>query len=139
MRLSKYFTLAEMIQSETAARKGIRNNPGKEAIENLRLLCVHVLDPVREHYGRPITPTSGYRSPALNAAIGGAPNSQHTRGQAVDFVVPGVPVPEVCKWIASNLEYDQLIQEFWNPSKGTGWVHVSYSSTRNRRQFLKIG
>ncbi|MBW4653989.1 MAG: hypothetical protein KME20_13275 [Kaiparowitsia implicata GSE-PSE-MK54-09C] len=142
MKLSKYFTLAEMTFSQTALRRGINNTPGPSEIKNLQVLCEEVLDPVREQFGKAITPNSGYRSEELNLAIGGARSSQHiARGKAAacDFVVPGVSVPIVCDWIHYNLTFDQLIEEFWNPKTGRGWVHVSYDPMRQRRQRIRIG
>ena len=138
-KLSEHFTLEELIQSQTADRRKIDNTPDGAVIANLRLVCENILEPVRAHYGVAITPNSGYRSPKLNIAVGGSKTSPHVKGEAVDFVVPGVRVPDVCEWIKDNLEFDQLIQEFWNPSRGTGWVHCSYRKGRNRKQFLKIG
>lgn len=139
MKLSRHFTLEEMVASQTASRRRIPNIPDEQAIAALRALCTVVLDEIRDHYAKPITPSSGFRCPKLNMAIGGSRTSQHCEGEAVDFVVPGVSVPEVCKWIrSSGLPYDQLIEEF--ASDGGGWVHVSHRrSGGNRKQFLKIG
>lgn len=131
-RLSENFTLGEMIRSETAARRGIRNVPGKAEIAALRLLCEKVLQPVRNYYDRPVIVTSGYRSPRLNTAIGGSATSQHCQGEAADFTVPGISNLEVCRWIESNLNYDQLIYEFGE----SGWVHCSYSAHRMRNMEL---
>lgn len=125
LQLSPNFKLSEMIRSQTAVRKGINNMPTDEQIAALSLLCRKVLEPVRAHFGKPISVTSGYRGPALNKAVGGSKTSQHCFGQAVDFHVVGVSDVEVAKWIAANLEFDQLILEF--PPEG--WVHVSYDTT----------
>ncbi|RDC60721.1 hypothetical protein HME9302_01936 [Alteripontixanthobacter maritimus] len=122
MRLSPHFTLREMTASPAAARRGIDNTPGMAEIAALRRLCRRVLEPVRRHYDRPVVITSGYRSPRLNTAIGGSPTSQHARGEAADFTVPGVGNLEVCQWMEANLNYDQLIYEFGE----SGWIHVSY-------------
>ena len=122
MKLSKHFTLAEMTVSQTASRRGIRNRPGPQQIEALKLLCVKVLEPVREHFDRPVIVSSGYRSPKLNKAIGGSSTSQHCKGQAADFTVPGVSNYELCKWMERKLNYDQLIYEYGE----SGWIHVSY-------------
>ncbi len=142
LKLSKYFTLAEMVASQTATRRRINNTPGPQEIKNIKLLCVEVLDPVREHFEKAISPNSGYRSEELNDAIGGSRSSQHQAkgtNAAVDFVVPGVSVPIVCDWIHDNLAFDQLIEEFWDLKTGRGWVHVSYNPMRNRRQRIRIG
>ena len=130
MRLSPHFTLAEMIVSQTAARRGIDNTPGDDEIAALRSLCVEVLEPVRKHFDRPVIVSSGYRSPTLNRAIGGSASSQHCKGEAADFTVPGVSVLELAQWMHRNLNYDQLIYEFGS------WVHVSYRSGRLRNQEL---
>lgn len=131
-RLSANFSLGEMIRSETAARRGIRNTPGPAEIASLRLLCEQVLQPVRDHYDLPVIVTSGYRSPRLNTAIGGSATSQHCKGEAADFTVPGMSNIEVCRWIERNLDYDQLIYEFGEQ----GWVHCSYSAHRMRNMEL---
>jgi len=130
--LSANFTLGEMIRSQSAVRKGIRNVPGPAEIAALRLLCQKVLQPVRDHYDRPVIVTSGYRSPRLNTAIGGSRSSQHCKGEAADFTVAGVSNIEVCRWIERHLNYDQLIYEFGE----SGWIHVSYSAHRMRNMEL---
>lgn len=132
MQLSPHFTLAEMTRSETAARRGIRNVPGEAETRALALLCDKVLEPVRTHFGRPVIVTSGYRSPRLNVAIGGSASSQHCTGEAADFTVPGVSNIALCRWIAGELAFDQLIYEFGE----TGWVHCSFSAQRKRNQQL---
>jgi hypothetical protein len=130
-RLSPHFLLSEMTVSQTASRLGIRNVPGPNQIAALTALCLNVLEPVRVHFGRPVIVSSGYRSPAVNRAVGGSSTSQHTRGEASDFTVPGVSNLEVCRWIAKNTQFDQLIYEFGE----SGWVHCSYGP-RHRRQLL---
>lgn len=131
-RLTPHFTLGELAASDTAARKGISNEPDEGVITALKLLCCKVLEPVRSHFARPVVITSGFRSPRLNVAVGGRADSQHCRGEAADFTVPGVPNIEVCRWIADNLQYDQLIYEFGE----SGWVHCSFSAMQMRRQQL---
>jgi zinc D-Ala-D-Ala carboxypeptidase len=127
MRLSENFTLRELTKSQTAERKGIPNEPSKEEIENLRALCKNVLQPVRDNYRVPITPSSGYRSPSLNTAIGSRCTSQHVTGQAVDFEVPGVNNKVLAHWIMDKLVFDQLILEYYKEGEPeSGWVHVSY-------------
>lgn len=130
-QLSANFSLAEMTASQTAARKGIRNDPDAKVIAALTALCVNVLEPVRAHFGRPVRVTSGYRSPRLNIAIGGSATSRHCFGEAADFTVPGVSNIEVCRWIAANLRFDQLIYEFGE----SGWVHAGFGG-RMRQQLL---
>lgn len=131
MQLTPNFTLAEMIRSSTAVRRGINNTPDDDVIEALTLLCKHVLEPVRAHFGKPVSISSGYRAPKLNKAIGGSTTSQHCKGEAADFHVEGVSDLEVAKWISANLVFDQLILEF--PPEG--WVHVSYCANP-RKQVL---
>ena len=127
MRLSKNFWLNELIKSPTADRYGISNDPEIEHLVNLTVVTHKILQPVREHFGV-ITVNSGYRSPSLNAKVGGSGKSQHCNGEAVDFEQMGTPNAEVAKWISQNLEFDQLILEFYDPKKGanSGWVHCSH-------------
>lgn len=132
MALSPHFILGEMLVSQTGARLGLRNVPRPEHVEALRLLCVNVLEPVRVHYGQPVLVSSGYRSPAVNRAVGGSRTSQHTKGEAADFTVRGVPNIDVCRWLHRYRNYDQLIYEFG----AAGWVHVSWSATRMRNMEL---
>ena len=117
MKLSKHFSLWELTKSHTAERKRIKNKPDKECTKNLKVLCEKILEPVREHYGKPITPSSGYRCVSLNREIGSSDKSQHVKGQAVDFEVPGISNMELAQWIMANLDYDQLILEFYKTGK----------------------
>jgi hypothetical protein len=128
MNLSEHFTLAEMTDSQTAVRKGIDNDPGTAVVHALTTLCVQILEPLRAHYGLPVRISSGYRSPALNAAIGGASASQHVLGEAADITVPGIDNLALARWIRDHLPFDQVIME-------GRWVHVS-CGPRNRRQAL---
>ena len=139
LRLSTHFTLGEMIKSSTAARKGIDNTPPEALIPKLTLLCTKILEPIRQHYGIPFAPNSGYRSEMLNSAIGGSSNSQHCKGEAVDVEIPGVSNDELALWIKDNLEFDQLILECYQSGEpGSGWVHVSLKqdASDNRSQVL---
>lgn len=127
MNLSPNFTLAEFTKSQAALRLKIDNTPPQQAIDAMKLLCEKVLEPTRAHFGKPIILSSGYRSPALNKAIGGAPTSQHAVGQAADFEIPGLDNYEVAKWMEAKLNYDQLILEMHTPGQpNSGWIHVSY-------------
>ena len=139
MRLSQNFWLSELTKSSTADRMGIENVPGIEEIVNLTVLTHHVLQPVREKFGV-ITVNSGYRSPALNEAIGGSKKSQHSKGEALDLEIDGVSNLEVADWITDNCDYDQVILEFYNPTDGpnSGWVHASCKAdlTENRMRNL---
>ena len=136
MNLSRNFTLSELIKSDTAIRKGINNNPNAEQIEKLKDLCENILQPVRDHFGR-VKVTSGYRSPELCVAIGSSINSQHAKAEAVDFEVIGVDNAELADWIHRELEWDQLILEFYTPGEpNSGWIHCSWIPEGRRASFL---
>jgi len=138
MKLSENFTLNELTKSQEATRLGIDNTPNEEQILNLKILCEKILQPVRDFYGMPLSISSGYRSVALCEVIGSSAKSQHTKGQAADFEIFGVANKEVAEFIVKNLEYDQCILEFWNENEpNSGWVHCSYSTNSNRKQYLK--
>ena len=140
MQLSKNFSLVELTKSQTAERKGIPNDPSPDHIENLRLLCERVLQPVRDHFNHVVTISSAYRSPALCQAIGSSIDSQHAKGMAADFEIFGTPNNEVFNWIKDNLLYDQMILEFWNSDEpNSGWLHVSYNpeSSENIKENLR--
>ena len=137
MNLTKNFTLAEMTKSETALRHGMDNTPGENEIGNLKLLCEKVLQPVRDHFGKGVKVNSGFRHPDVNAKVGGSRTSDHTRGQASDIEIPGVPNAELAEWIKDNLEFRQLILEFYTPGiPDSGWVHVSYVAEDNKKEVL---
>ena len=137
MRLTDNFTLAELTKSQTAERCNIDNNPDKEHIENLQRLCDNILQPVRDYFQKPVTISSGYRSPELSQKIGSSSRSQHCKGQAADFEVPGVSNKELADFINENLNFDQVILEFHNPDEiNSGWVHASYTDDRNRSEYL---
>jgi putative chitinase len=139
MQLSEHFNLKEFTKSETAIRKKIDNTPNAQHAQNLKNVCQKILEPVRKHFGKPVRINSGYRGPALNAAVGGSSKSQHCNGEAVDFEIDGLPNPDLAKWVADNCEFDQIILEFYDPKEGpnSGWVHASYTATgTNRKQKL---
>jgi zinc D-Ala-D-Ala carboxypeptidase len=138
MNLSNNFSLLELTKSQTATRKGIDNTPSTQHQENLKSLCTHVLQPIRDHFSRVVSVSSGYRSEELCLAIGSKTTSQHAKGQAADFEIYGLSNKELSDWINENLEYDQLILEYWKEEDpNSGWVHCSYKSEGNRRQYLK--
>ncbi len=138
MQLSKNFSLQELIKSQTAERKGIDNTPSPEHQENLKLLCTSILQPIRDHFSRVVSVSSGYRSPAICEAIGSKSTSQHARGEAADFEIFGLSNKTLADYIDSELHYDQLILEYWKESDpNSGWVHCSFSQGKNRRQYLK--
>ena len=132
IRLTDHFTLAEMLDSDKAVIKGYTEQffPSAGVIQNLRLLCENVLEPLREQADRPVNVSSGYRCQRVNAQVGGSFTSQHMTGQAADFKVSGLTIPQTIELIrALDLPFDQLINEFGR------WVHVSYSA-RDRRQVM---
>jgi len=136
MNLSRNFSLSELTKSDTAIRKGINNNPSADQIEKLKSLCENILQPVRDRFGR-VTITSGFRSVELCIAIGSSANSQHAKAEAADFECPGVDNAEVADWIKNNLEYDQLILEFYNIGEpNSGWIHCSYIPEQRRASCL---
>lgn len=140
MKLSKHFTLQEFTKSQTATRLGLKNQPSPEHIVRLEALCENVLEPVRVFFNIPFSPSSGYRSPELCKAIGSKPTSQHARGEAVDFEVPGLSNRDVAQWIVDNLDFDQLILEFYEEGDpNSGWIHVSYvDGNKNRKEVLTL-
>ena len=136
MNLSRNFSLQELIKSDTAIRKGIDNNPNSDQIEKLKALCENILQPVRDHFGR-VKVTSGYRSVELCMAIGSSANSQHAKAEAADFECLGVDNAELSDWIKNNLDYDQLILEYYTPGEpNSGWIHCSFTEGTPRKQFL---
>ena len=138
MKLTENFSLSELTKSQTADRKGIDNTPSAEHQENLKSLCAAILQPVRDHFAKVVTISSGYRSPELCTAIGSKTTSQHAKGQAADFEIFGVSNKALADYIDSELHYDQLILEYWNESDpNSGWVHCSFSEGNNRKQYLR--
>lgn len=120
MKLSPNFELSELLHSQEAIRRGIDNTPTSTIVAELQRLAQLILQPLRDHLGRPIVISSGYRSPALNRAVGGSPNSHHMQGRAADITVPGMKPREVALAIvALRLPYEQVILE------GGAWVHVA--------------
>lgn len=131
----KYFTIDELCRSQVAVEKGINNTPTDGIIDSLSDLVENVLDPARERFGFPLTINSGYRSLELNKAVNGAPNSQHTKGEAADITTGSRGGNKrLFEIIRDYLPFDQLINEC-----DFSWVHVSYRATGNRKQILKIG
>lgn len=133
MNLSPDFTLAELLHSQTAIRRGIDNTPTSAIVAELQRLAREILQPLRDQLGRPIVVSSGYRSPALNRAVGGSPNSAHMQGRAADITCPGVKPREVCLAIVElRLPFDQVLLE------GGAWCHVAIAGegVEPRRQQL---
>jgi putative chitinase len=136
-KITEHFTLEELTASPTANKLGLSNTPTAEHIENMRYCCEKILEPVRAKFG-PVKVNSSYRSPRVNQAVGGSKTSQHVNGQAIDFEVNGVDNKTVADWVADNLEFDQVILEFYTAGdKNSGWVHASIKKEGgNRKQRL---
>jgi len=138
MSLTKNFSLIELTKSQTAERKGIDNTPSTEHQENLKRLCETILQPIRDHFGQVVSVSSGYRSVELCTAIGSKTTSQHAKGEAADFEIFNLSNKELADYIDQNLDYDQLILEYWKESDpNSGWVHCSYTNGSNRKQYLR--
>ena len=136
-QLTKNFSLAELTKSETALRFDMENTPGAVEIANLTDLAGKVLQPVRDHFGKGVKVNSGFRHPDVNAKVGGSKTSDHCKGQAADIEIPGVPNAELAEWIKDNLEFRQLILEFYTPGiPDSGWVHVSFVDGDNKKQVM---
>lgn len=135
MMLSKNLSLSEMTKSTTAKRRGIDNSPTEEHIENMKVLAEKIFQPIREYFGVPFSISSGYRSEALNKAIGGSKTSQHSKGLAIDIDRDYNFDPnnaQVFHYIKDHLNFDQLIWEF-GTDENPSWVHVSYTTTETQR------
>lgn len=141
MQLSENFTLEEMLYSDTAKQRGIKNDMQDPSVivPNLRALCEKVLQPIRDHFG-PIIITSGYSNNALCYALGRKLTTQHRFGQAADLVSRKVTNYEIAKWIKDNLKFDQLIYECRRRGMSNSyydWVHVSFKKEGiNRNEVL---
>ncbi len=134
MQLSKNFSLRELLRSQTATRNDITEqfDPDPEVIDNLKFLCEHILQPLRDSMRRALFVNSGYRCARVNQAVGGSAKSQHLKGQAADIEVGHLNTEQLYQRIKnSTLPYDQLIQEF------DQWVHVSFNPQGGRRQCLR--
>ena len=140
MKLSKNLSLAEVTKSATAKRRGIANEPTIEHLENLKAVAENIFQPIREEFMCPIFVSSGYRSEALNEAIGGSKTSQHSKGEAFDLdadVYGVITNADIFHYIEDRLDYDQLIWEF-GTEENPDWVHVSFKKDgSNRREKLR--
>lgn len=149
MKLSNNLSLKEMLKSRTASRLAINNSPTVEHIENMREMALNIFQPIRDYFGVPIHISSGYRSEALNKAIGGAhrykdgkyvATSQHCKGEAIDLDRDSFSDPnnaEIFHFIKKNLNFDQLIWEF-GTEENPDWVHVSYDTDCKQRGQILI-
>ena len=137
MQLTTNFSLHELTKSETALRMGFDNTPGPVETEYLKLLAENVLQPIRDHFQKGVKVNSGFRSSETNQATGGSSKSDHCKGQAADIEIPGVANADLAQWIMDNLDYTQLILEFYTPGiPDSGWVHVSYDPENLKKQEL---
>ena len=137
--ISKHISYKESVYSNTATRKGIKNEPNEEQLNNMQLIAEKVFEPVRKWVGGPIKINSFFRCPELNKAIGGSSKSQHCHGQAIDIddTFGKATNAEMYHWIKDNLDFDQMIWEFGDDDN-PAWVHVSYvSPEQNRNRCLK--
>ena len=141
MKLGRFFTLEEMIYSATASRRGLKNNPSEQQIANLRNLVQKVLDPLRCLYSRPIRVNSGFRSPDVNAAVGGVQNSQHTTGCAADIATGSLNGNRVLLGLllqnAASLPFDQAISEKTDKYGRPSWIHISWSPNPRKQILFK--
>jgi hypothetical protein len=139
MQLSTNLSLAEVTRSETAKRRGISNMPTPEHIENFKKLAANIFQPIREHFGKPIIISSGYRSADLNKAIGGSLSSQHCSGEAIDIDMDGTDITnkQIFDYIKDNLNFDQIIWEFGTDTN-PDWVHVSFSASKPQRKQMLV-
>jgi zinc D-Ala-D-Ala carboxypeptidase len=140
MKLSANFTLDELIKSQVATRKGISNNPSPQQIENLKALAINILQPIRTNFEKPMIISSGFRCAELCIEIGSSISSEHTaleKSAAADFEIWEVDNKELALWVKDNLDFNQLILEFYKEGDpNSGWIHCSYSSEHNKNQFL---
>ena len=138
MKLSENFSLEELTKSETALRFDLDNTPNDEQLSNLVALCESVLQPIRNHFGKPVKVNSGFRDVVVNAKVGGSSKSDHCKGMAADIEIPSVPNAELAQFIVdSGMAFRQCILEFYTPGiPDSGWVHVSYDIADNKRQVL---
>ena len=138
-KISKHVSYKEGVYSITALRLGLKNDPSDAHLENMKLICEKVFEPLRTHVNGPIKINSFYRGPELNKAIGGSAKSQHCHGQAMDIddTYGHASNAAMFDWIKANLDFDQMIWEFGN-DQNPDWVHVSYVSPEaNRKRCLK--
>jgi len=139
MKLTKNLSLQEMLKSRTATRLGLSNSPSEEHVKNMQALAENIFQPLRDYFGVPIYISSGYRSEALNKAIGGSKSSQHCKGEAMDIDRDGYSQPDnaqIFEYIKKNLDFDQIIWEF-GTQKNPEWVHVSHKRDgKNRAELL---
>lgn len=129
-KITEHFMYSEVIESNIANSMRMDNNPSPELLIKIKLVAENILEKVRAHFNAPIKITSWYRCPALNQILSNNPNSQHIKGEAVDFIVSGISNMEISKYIRDHLDFDQLILE-------KTWIHCSYIEKGNRKNILR--
>lgn len=136
--ISKHVSLKEATTSQTATRLGIYNTPDEQTIERMKIVAEKCFEPIRAWYGKPLTVSSFYRCPELNKAVKGSKTSQHVKGEAIDIDTGSrAENKKLLEWAKANLVFDQLIYEFGDET-GPEWVHISFSLSGNRNQYLVI-
>ena len=144
MRLTENFTTQEVTRSDTAQRLKIDNCLSIEILDNAYCFTKAVLQPLREHIGKPFLISSWYRSKALNEAVGGIRNSAHTRATAIDFTISGLSARQTYEIVLETLKtlhipFDQLIFEsFTKDGKTTQWVHLGWEREGNRFENFEL-
>jgi len=137
MKLTKNFSLHEMTKSDTALRLGLENQPNEQQLVALQTLAEKVLQPTRDYYNMGVKVNSALRTLPVNRAIGSGDSSHHVRGMAADIEIPGIPNAELAKWMVENVDFTQIILEFYTPGvPDSGWVHVSYVPEDLKKQVL---
>lgn len=138
MKLSKNFSYSEMIKSNWAIRRGVENTPNEEELVALTALCQQ-LQKIREHFGKVMTVTSGFRNKSVNEAAGSSDRSAHLKGEACDWEIIGLDNKEVAQKVPKILDsWDQLILEHYYGKPDDGWIHVAFNRMGdNRKQILK--
>ncbi len=128
------FKMSELIHSDTAAKYNINNMPDINSLDNMLILIIDCLQPIRELLGKAVFINSGYRCSQLNKLVGGSPTSEHLKGMACDFHCYGLYPKQIVKLIKnSDIQYTQLIEEH---SKNKSWVHISYNKDDLKRETL---
>lgn len=128
-KISQFVSYGEVVHSDTADRMKIDNSLPDILLPKIKLVATNIIDPTRIHFGKPANINSFYRCPALNQLLSNRPDSQHTKGEAVDFTIQGFSNEEVVFWLRRNLNFDQLILEF-------SWIHCSFVAAGNRKEVL---
>lgn len=132
--ISKHISYLEATKSNTAIRNGIKNDPNPQELENMRQVAEKCFEPLRKWYGKPIRINSFFRSKELNDLVKGSKSSEHITGNAIDIDAGSKEEnKKIFEWCKANLDYNQLINEY-----DFSWVHISYNSTKNKKQILVI-